>query len=423
MYENIIGQRDVVSALSAELAAGRFPRAALFHGPAYSGKLSTALETARALTCEQGSADWSCECPSCRMQKELGHPNTVLMGARYADVELAASADALMRSRKPAAHYLFIRAVRKLTRRFDPAIMDADDSRMKGMPDKIARVEEALSAISTARELPPERELGDLLEKVIAAAAPVAEQVRGDWITIGQVRRLSSWAHLTASGARKVAIIESADRMQDSARNALLKLLEQPPESVHLVMLTSRRAAIIPTVLSRLRPYAFLQRPPAEERAVLEKIFRREETDFDGLRSFFLAWREINPEKLSGLARRFTDLALSAEEADPTPLIAEMLPEGRGAAARASREAASSFLEELEAGWSGLLRGSRIGLTVLELWLQAARLAQTRMETYNMAPTAALEDLLGRMREAVRSTEDDGAFPRGKTGGFAAGRR
>jgi DNA polymerase III delta prime subunit len=402
MFENIIGQRDVLAALRTELPSGRFPRASLFFGPAYAGKLSTALETARVLTCARGEAEWSCDCPSCLMQKELAHPHTVLLGPRYTDIEMAASADALLRSRKPASLYLFLRAVRKLTRRFDPAILDTDDSRMKGVPDKIARIEELASELSPGKELPPEKALAALLEKIITAAAPVAEQVRGDSLSIGQVRRLASWAHLTASGSRKVAIIECADRMQDSARNALLKLLEEPPEAVHLILLSARRAAIIPTILSRLRPYPFLPRTKEEEREVMEKIFRREEPGFDSLRAFFLAWREINPEKLSALAHRFTDMAIAPEGGDVGALTAEMLPEGRSQGARSSREIASSFIEELMGCFRGLLRSGLHEIDMLEQWTQAVRVTQGRLETYNMNPTAALEALFHMMRDASR---------------------
>ena len=102
MFENIIGQEETVRALRSELAGARFPQSVLFFGPTYSGKLSTALEAARVLTCLEGRGEWSCECSSCRMQKELSHPQTALLGARYADVEIAASAEALTNVEKHA---------------------------------------------------------------------------------------------------------------------------------------------------------------------------------------------------------------------------------------------------------------------------------------------------------------------------------
>jgi DNA polymerase-3 subunit gamma/tau len=236
----------------------------------------------------------------------------------------------------------------------------------------------------------------------------VAEQVRGDSITIGQVRRLAGWAHLTASGSRKVAVIENADRMQDSARNALLKLLEEPPEAVHLILLSSRRAAITPTILSRLRPYPFAQRSAAEEREVMEKIFRSETPGFESLRAFFLAWREINPEKLSQLARRFIDMVQAAEPAagDIGAQMAEILPERKAQRDRSSRETGSAFLEELMARFRDLLRGGRVNVDTLEQWNQAVREAHARLETYNMNPSSILEALFYRMRDASRQQGD-----------------
>ncbi len=400
MFENIIGQADMVGALRGELAQQRFPRSSLFFGPAYAGKLSTALETARVLTCAAGTGDWSCECGACRLQKDLTHPQTVLIGPRYSDVEIAASADALMRSRKPASRYLLLRAVRKLTRRFDPSIADGDDSRVKGMLGRVAQVEELLGELDPARELPPATELGSLLEKIVAAAAPIAAQVRGDQISIGQVRRLAAWTHLTAGESRKIAIVENADRMQDSARNALLKMLEEPPAAVNLILLTTRRAAIIPTILSRLRPYSFSARTVEEEREVMSKIFRRDTADFPGLRGFFLAWREINPEKLTQLARRFLELVQASGDpgVDIVEEMGELLADRSARRGRSSRETVSSFLEELAGHLRDLFRSAGASTEALERWNEATREAASRIEMLNMAPAAVLEALFYRLR-------------------------
>jgi DNA polymerase III delta prime subunit len=400
MFENIIGQKDAVGALHTELTGARFPRSALFFGPAYGAKLSTALETARVLTCAEGSGEWSCGCASCLMHKELTHPQTVLIGPRYADVEIAASADALMRSRKPAALYLVVRAVRKLTRRFDPWIADEEDTKVKGMQERVALLEDAAAALSPGSELPPAKALGAILERIVSAAAPVAAQVRSDSISIGQVRRLAAWSHLTAADSRKIAIIENADRMQDSARNALLKLLEEPPASVHFILTTTRRAAIIPTILSRLRPYAFPARTPEEERDVMERVFRRESAEVTGLRGFFLAWREISTEKMSQLARRFMELVRgpAGQGIDIVEEMAELIPERKGSRGRSSRETVGSFLEELTANLRGLLRDGSAPPESLERWAAAARDAHARVETYNMQPAAVVEALFSRMR-------------------------
>ena len=404
MFENIIGHAATVQVLRDELGRGRFPRASIFFGPPYTGKLSTALEAARVLTCREGRAEWSCACQSCRLQKELAHPHTVLLGARYVDVEIAACAGVLMRSRKQPTQYLFLRAVRKLTRRFDPAILDTDDTKLKGALDRVAQIEELLDELQPGKELPPERELGVLLEKVMSASVQLAAQVRADGITVGQVRKLAAWTHMTATESRKVAILENADRMQESARNALLKLLEEPPEAVNIILLSTRRAAIIPTILSRLRPYPFDQRSPAEEKEVMAKIFREETPAFEDLRGYFLAWKEINPEKLTILAGKFLDQVISAEDQpafDVAEELSQLLPDRKGRRERSPKETIISFLEELTFRFLALLRDGRGSMETLEEWNAAVREALMRLDMYNMSPQTVLESLLYRMRHAA----------------------
>jgi len=408
MFENIIGHQGTVDTLRDELARGSFPRSALFFGPSYSGKLSAALEAARVLTCRLGTGEWACECSSCRSQKELSHPYTVMLGSRYWDVEIAACADSLLRNRKPPSQYLFLRSVRKLTRRFDTVVWDAEESRVKAAQEKVAGIEEMLLQLSPGQELPAQKKLSGLLEDIISAAAQLASLGRGESISIGQIRRLASWAHVTAGDSRKVAILENVDRMQDSARNALLKLLEEPPAAVHLIALSTRRAAIIPTILSRLRPYQFEQRTAVQESEVLVRIFREEAGHFDSLRSFFLAWKEINPEKLGQMSRRFMDAVMSPADQDSDVLaeLADLLPsDRRSARERNQKEAVVSFLEELTLRLQDPLRGGTVALETLEEWINAIRESLMRMETYNMSPATALEALYLRMRETALGVE------------------
>ena len=413
MFENIIGQRAAVAALSAELAAGAFPRASLFAGPPFAGKLSTALEAARVLTCAADGA-WSCECPACRQQRELVHPHTVMLGWRYADVEIPASAAALQANRGAATRYLYLRAVRKLLRRFEPAVWDADDARMRTVQEKALQVEEAIAPLEPGRDLPPTDELAAVMERADVLCRELAQSVRSDLVTVGQVRLLSAWAHVTAPGSRKVAIIENADRMQEAARNALLKLLEEPPASVHLVLLTTRRSSLAPTMLSRLRPYLFPGRGPEDERDVIARIFRDESGRFTDLRGFFLAWRDISPERLATAARSFLDRALDPEAGlELSDELAAMLvpkrardggtdaPRGRerdGDPSRA-RATAIAFLEELSSALRAALRGGGAGVDLLEGWAAAVRECHARIETLNVAPATALLALAARLRE------------------------
>lgn len=60
-----------------------------------------------------------------------------------------------------------------------------------------------------------------------------------------------------ALGRRKVYLLDPADRMRAEAANALLKLIEEPPPEVVLVLVTSQPAALLPTILSRCQRVGF----------------------------------------------------------------------------------------------------------------------------------------------------------------------
>jgi DNA polymerase III subunit delta' len=73
-------------------------------------------------------------------------------------------------------------------------------------------------------------------------------------ISVDEVRRMKSFFALSAAdGGRRVAIIDSLDEMNTAAANALLKLLEEPPARVTLLLIAHQPARLLPTIRSRCR--------------------------------------------------------------------------------------------------------------------------------------------------------------------------
>jgi DNA polymerase III delta prime subunit len=402
MFENIIGQAGPVETLRRELSAGRLPAALLLSGPRYSGKLSAALEIARVLTCGQ-RGEWSCACPSCRRQRLLLHPATLLAGWRYFEADIAAAADCLRRVGNAPARYLFLRAVRKLTRRFDPPLWEGEESRLKPASGALVQVEEALDALSpeeAAAETPvPEK----VLESVLAGCRQLARVLPPQNIPLGLLRRAVSWLHLTAPGpgSRRVLILEAVEGLLETSSNSLLKTLEEPPGDAYLILTTSRRAALAPTVLSRLRTYAFSERGPAETAEVLSRIFRETDRQYASLRDYFLAWQEVDPRELETLARRFANVA-SGQEAEQEVLdrLKELFGD-RKAGDAPGRERASIFYQELLARFRGLL--GELGAVEprrLARWNALLRGHLEALERYNQSPLLNLESLLLGLRSA-----------------------
>lgn len=74
----------------------------------------------------------------------------------------------------------------------------------------------------------------------------------GKDIKVEQIRALRTDAYIRPNeAARKVYLVENAHTMNQSAQNALLKLLEEGPAYAAFLLLTENAAALLPTVRSR----------------------------------------------------------------------------------------------------------------------------------------------------------------------------
>ena len=87
-------------------------------------------------------------------------------------------------------------------------------------------------------------------------------------------------------------IIENADKMQESVRNALLKILEEPPADCNFVLTTSNRGAVMPTILSRVRTYNFYHRTVSQQLEVVKRVFHDDDISFSNI-SEYLTDRDI----------------------------------------------------------------------------------------------------------------------------------
>src|SRR3989344_4959923 len=81
-----------------------------------------------------------------------------------------------------------------------------------------------------------------------------------DEIKINRVRELKHFMNLSAYSARyKVAVIKDAETMNKNASNALLRVLEEPPESGVLILTSLSPGSLSATILSRVQKVHFLE--------------------------------------------------------------------------------------------------------------------------------------------------------------------
>jgi DNA polymerase-3 subunit delta' len=80
----------------------------------------------------------------------------------------------------------------------------------------------------------------------------------GDYIRIAQIRTLIETLALKPYEARRrVVIISKAQTMNPAAGNALLKMLEEPPDRSILILIAEQTADLLPTIVSRCQHVRF----------------------------------------------------------------------------------------------------------------------------------------------------------------------
>jgi len=110
-------------------------------------------------------------------------------------------------------------------------------------------------------------------------------------LSVNEIRRLAGFFGMTSgAGGWRVAVIDTADDMNDNAANALLKMLEEPPSRAMVIVLSNAPGRLLPTIRSRcqkivLRPLEasavekelarLLSHMKAEERAALARLMLR----------------------------------------------------------------------------------------------------------------------------------------------------
>ncbi len=118
-------------------------------------------------------------------------------------------------------------------------------------------------ALNCTAGAPAERPCGHCRSCMLIAAGrhPDVKNVTGEssgrgkvTLKIDQIRQLQSELNLTAAEARiKVAVVDGFEAANQSAANAFLKTLEEPPGDVVLILTATAADTLLPTITSRCR--------------------------------------------------------------------------------------------------------------------------------------------------------------------------
>jgi len=114
---------------------------------------------------------------------------------------------------------------------------------------------------ATTLDIDPENPVS---RRMLALSEPGLFLLRRPWdektkrlkqaITVDEARKLKGFFSLSAAGGgRRVVIVDAADELNSNAANAILKLLEEPPEGAVLLLVSHQPSRLLPTIRSRCR--------------------------------------------------------------------------------------------------------------------------------------------------------------------------
>ena len=329
----LFGHADLQASLSRAWATESLPASLLIHGPRGVGKQRLALWLGQLLLCPESTAAGPCsDCKGCRMAMNLEHPDL---------------------------HWYFPLAKPRGVR-----------------PNKLAEaMEEARYGALTERR-------GRTLRPASAATEPT-----GLYLAVVQTLR-SEAQRRPAIGLRQVFVVGDAETLvpQESsqeAANALLKLLEEPPQSTFLILTSSEPGLLLPTIRSRTMP---LHLPPLAPNRVEQ---------------FLVEVGEVSPDDASKAARLGRGsigraLGFLPNDGEPGPLEALRTQAFELLGAAADTDAGAVYRKALELGATR----SRGLMPLFELMEDALRdLSATVSRTPEGLINGDRQDLLERIRD------------------------
>jgi DNA polymerase-3 subunit delta' len=206
-WTKAIGQERIKEILQKAILDGRVPHAYCFWGDEGIGKEAIALEFAKTMNCEHplkngDNVEYCGVCSSCQLAASLSHPN----------IELIFSTPAA----KP------------------------DGGKETGLKNK--QIDEITSQLQIKSE--------NYYHKI--------EVKGGNMIRIGSIRNLRKKLSMSQGiCGHRVIIVSRAEEMTTESANAFLKTLEEPHDNVTIILTTSRKEMLLPTILSRCQVIHF----------------------------------------------------------------------------------------------------------------------------------------------------------------------
>jgi DNA polymerase-3 subunit delta' len=200
-FRDIPGQKEIKESLIRTIREGRISHAQLFYGPEGSGKLALSLAYAQYISCTDQQVEDSCgKCPSCIKYAKLVHPDL---------------------------HFVFPAT--------SPSTTKSDETPVE-------------KALEKWREIVIENPYFDQYQWYDKIGIENKQGMIGVKESAEIIRKLNLKPY---ESDFKILIMWLPERMNATAANKLLKMVEEPPVGTVFLLVSEVPGEILPTILSR----------------------------------------------------------------------------------------------------------------------------------------------------------------------------
>ena len=229
---------------------GALPQALLFAGPRNSGRLTSALDLAFSLSGNRNG------------RRTLSSDNIVFLPERNFALPLRASYALLEAHPSDRYKYFFIETVRSILLQYHPALQkDGHDSKDKYF-ETAGQVDEMLNAFQDLGcEDKGFKELAGRIMDLSSRDDFMFKGKKRGGISVDDIRNVQNYVSVGEN--LKFIILENIESSTEATRNALLKVLEEPPKGAYFILISDNPQRILQTILSRVRKFTFL--PPSKD--------------------------------------------------------------------------------------------------------------------------------------------------------------
>ncbi len=280
-------QPELSQILHTSIKNNTFSNSSLFAGPPYSSKMTAAIEVAKALSCFTDKKGENCPCKSCSAFDNFTMQNVIVISNRDNENRIDAAIDSYVKNRNPFTKEFLIYTVRLYLLSYHNGVYTDKNKKLFHAAYEASELLNEFSKNKKELKINESKRLTKSLKQSLKPLIKVSNKNQTA-LSVDGVRSMQTWLSNTLVNEKaRIVIIEGIEKCNDSVRNSLLKILEEPNSNVYFILLSKNPSQIMKTILSRVRRYNFY--PLSEEKQLfLLKPFNIEDRKINTLEKFFL---------------------------------------------------------------------------------------------------------------------------------------